>query len=142
MTTVRPCTLKTYVTRMPLPDKYEFSPVSRSRLVARIQRAMFDWLVKRGALQQSVELVKTTELRVHVGAPCLEAIYRLILDMQLHGYEPAHIYFGPDAAQEFMQGEWDKAVVFSSAGEFTLFGTPWTVIPWMQGWVVVPQKRR
>lgn len=134
-------------TPFPITDEWKFAAKHKWQWVRRLQVLAFDWLVKQGA-QTNVIGQKLTYTRVVLSedSPTIDSIREVLLYMMRdYNVRPGHLYVSHDMAEQMMYNRHDSNMMqvmsFTHGYPREIMGIPWTVVPWMDGWVIVPEDK-
>lgn len=132
-------------TESSVKDRWMFTANHKWGWVRKLQVRAFHWLVKHGALTNPIDkkvVYKTVTLSDKT--PSVDTIRRVVFHIAREGYRPKHLYLGPAMANAMMRGLGDssmRVLSFTSGLPRQIMGIPFTVVPWMRGWVIVPEDR-
>ncbi len=125
-------------------DEWQFAAKHRWHWFRRLQVMAFEWLVKHGALVNVIgKKVAYRQAALSSRNPTMQSIHEVAMHLVELNERPHHLYVGRDVAGEIM-GLANSAQVmhFTSGPAREIMGIPWTIVPWMEGWVIVPEERR
>jgi hypothetical protein len=120
-------------------NKWKFAPTKRW---AWLHRAAWWFLKKTSGVNNAIEC-KTTYKEVVIDNKLIaERIMQTINELNIANIRPAEIFMGPDEFSEAMY-EMRDSYSFSVPMGYNreIFGLRVTIIPWMRGMVVVPERR-
>lgn len=128
-------------------DEWEFAAKHKWAWFRKLQIAAFQWLVKHGALKNAIGVeLKYTRVVLSDQQPTIRSIHEVLMNMAQNNARPKHLYVGADMAEAIMGIKRDATAMhvmsFTSGTAREIMGIPWTVVPWMKGWVIVPEERR
>ena len=131
---------------VPKSGQYVVNPSGRFVWLQRLAEAVLRRFGMDAVMLETVRVEQVTvdtERMFDLVGEQIEIAYRS------SGGPPAHIYLGPDQLREVMveeQGPTSRLSAFSGdAGEYgynrQIFGLNYTLVPWLDGVVVVPARR-
>jgi hypothetical protein len=121
-------------------DKWKFTPAKRW---AWLHRAAWWFLSKTNGISNAIDS-KTTYKEVVINRKRItDRIMQAIDELHIANIRPAEVFMGPEEFDEAMH-EMRDSYSFSVQMGFNreLFGLLITIIPWMRGIVIVPERRR
>lgn len=126
-------------------DKYVFNPAHKCRLGRWLQAKVWSWLYATGAVVNTYrEEMAYTRIVLSDTTPNLDNIHRAIADIRREfNLKPGHLYLGREAAEKMhlSMGSEPQYYRIASFEAQQIMGVPFSVLPWMEGWVIVPEDK-